>query len=99
MATRYYTFDPEKKHFTGQIFTDEQPDNSTTLAPWCGDWNKYSRWEGDAWVEILVTENGEHVITEEHTRPVNWDELTDIYNEDGTLKEQVIEGETNVEQI
>ena len=87
--TIFYKYDPDKFYFAGTIDAESCPENASEISPWCGDWNRYSKWEGSYWNEYEVLESGEHVVVAEdaHTKPVNWFELTDIYNEDGSLKE------------
>ena len=47
----YFTYDPDKFHFTGHFIDDnEQPENSTTVpVPMC-DGERYAKWEEDKWV-------------------------------------------------
>jgi hypothetical protein len=87
MAT-FYTYNLETLYFSGTVEAETCPENASDISPWCGDWNRYSKWEGDHWNEYEVLESGEHVVVEDgaRTKPVNWFELTDTYNEDGTIK-------------
>lgn len=50
MAKHYFTYDPEKFHFTGHIIAEEAPENSTELpVPMC-DGDRFAKWEEDKWV-------------------------------------------------
>ena len=85
----FYKYNPELFYYAGPIEAETCPENATEIACWIGNANRYSKWEGTHWNEYEILESGEHVVVAEndHTKPVNWFELTDIYNEDGSLKE------------
>jgi hypothetical protein len=50
MAKHYFTYDPEKFHFTGHFIQEEAPENSTEVpVPVC-DGERFAKWEEDKWV-------------------------------------------------
>jgi len=57
MAKHYFTYDPEKFHFTGHFIQEEAPEHSTEVpVPIC-DADRFAKWEEDKWiVKHLVDE-------------------------------------------
>ena len=91
MAKHYFTYDPEKFHFTGHFITEEEtiPDNSTEVpVPIC-DGERYAQWNGEAWV-VKHLVDGEWVNCTDDLPVININPQPII---------PAIEGETNGEQI
>ncbi|CAK1254422.1 hypothetical protein [Fructobacillus cardui] len=52
----YFKFDPATKEFIpGAVFTDEQPENSTTVDPATSEYID-AKWDGSAWTGTVTRE-------------------------------------------